>query len=348
MYRVTLNRRAFVTTTAVSALSMLAPALWAQPRLEKQKIVIAVVGKSALCYLPLTVAAQLGYFKAEGLDVEIRDLTLGSQALQAVLTGTVDVVSGAFQNTICLQSRGQMFQAFVLQTRAPAICMGVSNKTLPQYQSVADLRGKRIGVSALGSASHILANLIFSRAGLKPGEVRFTAVGMAADALTAWRTGQLDVMVNGDPVMSLLEQKGEIRLIADARTLKGAADVFGGAMPDGCLYAPSEFIQKNSNTVQALTNAMLHSLKWLQTAGPNDLIKTVPEAYWLGDRALYLAAFNKVRESISPDGVFYEDGPRTVLRVLANFDSGIKAGKIALNATYTNDFANNARTQFKA
>jgi NitT/TauT family transport system substrate-binding protein len=194
----------------------------------------------------------------------------------------------------------------------------------------------------------MVANLILSRAGMKAADVSFIGVGTAAGALAALRSGQIDAMSNVDPVMTMLEQKGEIRIIADTRTLKGTVAVFGGAMPAGCLYAPLELIQKNPNTVQALTNAIVHSLKWLQTAGPSDIIKTVPEAYLLGDRALYLAAFNKVREAISPDGMIPDEGPRTAVRALASFDTSVKADKIELAKTYTNEFAKKAKERFKA
>jgi NitT/TauT family transport system substrate-binding protein len=348
MSKVTISRRTFAVATALSAVSMAATSLWAQPRLEKSKISIAVGGKAAFYYLPLTLAEQLGYFKDEGLEVEISDFAGGSRALQAVVGGSADVVSGAYEHTINLQSKGQDFQAFVLQGRAPAISMGISPKTMPRYKTVADLRGKKIGISAPGSSTNMLANLILSRAGLKTGDVSFIGVGTAAGALTAFRSGQIDAMSNVDPVMTMLEQKGDIRIIADTRTLKGTADVFGGPMPAGCLYAPLEFIQKNPHTVQALTNAMAHSLKWLQTAGPSDIIKTVPETYLLGDRALYLAAFNKVREAISPDGMISDDGPRTALRILASFDPSVKADKIEISKTYTNEFAKKAKERFKA
>jgi NitT/TauT family transport system substrate-binding protein len=322
--------------------------LLAQTTLEKSRIAIAVGGKAAFYYLPLTIAEQLGYFKAEGLEVEISDFAGGSRALQAVVGGSADVVSGAYEHTINLQSKGQKFQAFVLQGRAPQIAMGISPKTMPDYKTAADLRGKKIGVSAPGSSTNMVANLILSRAGLKPGDVSFIGVGTAPGALAAFRSGQIDAMSNTDPVMTMLEQKGEIRIIADTRTLKGTVDVFGGSMPAGCLYAPVEFVQKNPNTVQALANAMVRSLKWLQTAGPSDIVKTVPEGYLLGDRALYLAAFDKVREAVSPDGIITDEGARTAVRTLASFDPAIKVDKIDLALTYTNTFARKAKDRFKA
>jgi NitT/TauT family transport system substrate-binding protein len=109
-----------------------------------------------------------------------------------------------------------------------------------------------------------------------------------------------------------------------------------------------EFVQKHPNTCQALSNAIVHGLKWLQTAGPGDIIKTVPESYLLGDRALYLASFNKVRESISLDGIIPDDGARTALKSLASFDPTIKADKIEIGKTYTNEFARRSKERFKA
>ncbi len=343
-----ISRRSFASGVTMTAAALAVPALRAQPKLEKTKIALSVGGKASFYYLPLTISEQLGYFKAEGLDVEISDFAGGSRALQAVVGGSADVCSGAFEHTINLQSKNQMFQAFVLQGRAPQIAFGVSTKNMPGYKSVADLKGKKIGVSAPGSSTNMMANLVLSRAGLKPGDVSFIGVGTAAGALTALRSGQIDAISNIDPVMTMLEQKGDVKIISDTRTLKGTVEVFGGVMPAACLYAPLEFVQKNPNTCQALANAIVHGLKWLQTAGPGDIIKTVPESYLLGDRALYLASFNKVHESISIDGIIPEEGARTALKALASFDPSVKADKIDLSKTYTNEFSRRAKERFKA
>ena len=342
------NRRGFAGAAAAGAALLAVPYLHAQGKLEKSKVAIAVGGKASFYYLPLTIAEQLGYFKAEGLEVEISDFAGGARALQAVVGGSADVVSGAYEHTINLQSKSQFFRAFVMQGRAPQIALGVSTKAMPQYKSVADLKGKRIGVSAPGSSTNMVANLVLSRAGLKASDVSFIGVGTAAGALAALRSGQIDAMCNIDPVMTMLEQKGDVKIISDTRTLKGTVEVFGGAMPSGCLYASAEFVQKNPNTCQALTNAIVHGLKWLQSAGPSDIIKTVPEAYLLGDRGLYLASFNKVREAFSLDGVVPEDGVRIALKALASFDATVKPEKIDLAKTFTNEFSKRAKERFKA
>ncbi|MCY7317344.1 MAG: ABC transporter substrate-binding protein [Ramlibacter sp.] len=343
-----ISRRVFSSAALLAGVSIGAPSVWSQAKLEKTRVSIAVDGKAAFYYLPLTISEQLGYFKNEGVDVEISDFAGGARAQQALVGGSADIVSGAYEHTINMQSKNQFIQSFVLQGRAPQIALGVSTKTLPNYQTLADLRGKKIGVSAPGSSTNMVANLVLSRAGVKASEVSYVGVGSAAGALTALRSGQIDAICNTDPVMTMLEQKGDVKIISDTRTLKGTSEVFGGLMPAACFYTHGDYVQKNPNTCQALANAIVRGLKWLQTAGPSDIIKTVPENYLLDDRALYLASFNKVREAISLDGIMAEEGTRTALRALTSFDPSIKADKIELSKTYTNDFARRAKDRFKA
>jgi NitT/TauT family transport system substrate-binding protein len=173
-------------------------------------------------------------------------------------------------------------------------------------------------------------------------------VGSSAGALSALRTGQIDAICNLEPVMTQLEQNKEIKIIADSRTLRGTQAVFGGDMPGACLYAQTEFVQKNRLVVQAMSNAIVKGLKWLQKAGPRDLLRNVPESYLLGDRGLYLATFGNLRESISPDGLIGDEAAKTSLRVMANFDNAIKFERLDISRSYTNAYAMLAKLQFDA
>ncbi len=348
MRSIKVSRRTFGAVAVRCAAAIALPAWCADARPERSRLVIAAGGKSSFYFLPLTIAEQLGYFRSEGLDVEISDHANGARALMAAMSGAADLVSGAYEHTIRQQSRNLSFQSLVLHGRAPQMAMGVSSRTLPGYRSLADLKGKRIGVTAIGSSTHLMAGVVLGRSGLSMADVLFVGVGSSTAAVTALRNGQVDVMCNVEPVMTMLEQKSEVRIVHDTRTLKGTQEVFGGPMPAGCLYASSDFVQKNPGTCQALANAVVHSLKWLQTAGPSDMIKTVPESYLLGDRAMYLAAFNKIREAIAIDGLMPEEGPRTALRALAGFEPEVRADRIQLARTYTNEFARKAKDRFKA
>ena len=346
-----LSRRLFAANLALVGSALAVPRLYAQTRsdtkpLEKTKVTISVDGKSALSYLPLTMAQQLGYFNAEGLDVQINDLVDAASATQALINGTADVCSGAFDRTLGLPLKSQPFKAFVLQGRTPQLAFGVSTRSLP-YSGIADLRSKKLGVTALDSTSAVMVKLLLQRDGLGAQDVNWLAVGSAAGALNALRSGQIDAICNSDPVMTVLEQKGDVKIIHDARSLRGATELFGGLVPSACLYAPNEFIQKHPQTCQALANAIVHSLKWLQTAGPGDIINTVPTSYLLGDRALYLAAFTKIRESISLDGVVPDEGALVALKLQSRYDNITFSGKASAEKSYTNEFARRAKNRFR-
>ena len=343
-----LRRRRFAATGLALAASVAVPALRALPQPEKSRVTLAVGGKATLYYLPLTIAEQLGYFAAEGLDVEIRDFIGGQRALQGVLAGEADVCSGAFEHTIKLQLSNKFFQAFVLQGRAPQIAVGVSTRTMGGYTGVASLRGRKIGVSAPESSTNMVASLLLARAGVRHGEAEFVGVGTGVPALEALRAGQLDAMSNTEPVMTMLEQQGDVRIIADTRTLRGTQELFGGTMPAACLYAPEAFVQRNPRTCQALANAIVHALKWLQTAVAADLVKTVPENNLLGDRALYLASFHKTREAISLDGLIPDDGAANAIKALASFNPLVNFDRIDAPRLYTNMFARKSKDKFKA
>jgi NitT/TauT family transport system substrate-binding protein len=338
-----MHRRTFVL--AASSL-LTAPAIVRAQALEKPKVTIAVGGKNLLYYLPLTIAESLGYFKAEGLDVTIADFAGGSQALRAVVGGSADVVSGAFEHTLNMQAKGQALRAFALQGRAPQIVLGINPKTMPDFKTVADLKGKKIGVTAPGSSTNVMANFVLAKAGIKPNEVSIIGVGAGNGAVAAMRSGQIDAISNLDPVITLLQRSGDLKIVSDTRVVAEADKVFGGPMPAGCFYAPQSFIDKYPATTQALTNALVRANKWIQAAGPGDIIKAVPEGYLLGDRAVYIDAFMASKGALSPDGMIPEAGAATAMRALQSADATLKDVKFDLAAVYTNEFVKKANAKY--
>src|SRR5436309_4276508 len=128
----------------------------AQGAIEKKDVHVAVGGKASLYYLPVTIAEQLGYFKDEGLAIQISDFAGGSQALRAVVGGSADVVSGAYEHTLNMQPKGQFLQCFVQQGRAPQIAIGIAKSRAASYKSPKDLRGLKVGVSAPGSSTNMI------------------------------------------------------------------------------------------------------------------------------------------------------------------------------------------------
>lgn len=329
-------------------IALLAAATLAQAQPEKKDVHIAVGGKNAFYYLPLTIAEQLGYFKAEGLDVKISDFAGGSQALRAVVGGSAEVVSGAYEHTVSLQGKKQYFTAFALQGRLPQIALGIRKAKAASFKSLKDLKGMKIGVSAPGSSTHNLVKQLLTKAGLDPNkDVSIVGAGIGAGALAAMKSGQIDAISNVDPVMTKLELDGDVKIVADTRSLKGTMEAWGAPLPAGCLYAPEEFVKKYPGVVQALATAIVRADKWIAKASATDVAKVVPESYLLGDRALYLFSFDKVKEAISQDGIVSDAGAKATLAALRAFDPAVKSATIDLARTYTNEFAKKANAKYK-
>src|SRR5438876_7123223 len=219
--------RSLIVAACAFTAAALPFAVQAQGKPEKPKIAIAVGGKAGFYYLPLTIAERLGYFKDEGLDVEISDFEGGSKALQAVVGGSADVVSGAWENTIDQQPKGLNMQGFVLMGRYPAISVGVVKAKAANYKSPKDLKGMKIGVSAPGSSTNRMVLHLLAKDGLKGEDASFIGVGTSAGAIAAMTTGQIDAVSNVDPVMTMLEMSNAVTLIADTRTAKGTEAVCG-------------------------------------------------------------------------------------------------------------------------
>ena len=131
-------------------------------------------------------------------------------------------------------------------------------------------------------------------------------------------------------------------MVSGGRTKKGTEDLFGGPYPEAGLYATADFIAKNPNTIQALTNAIVRAELWMQKASVDDIAANVPADHMLGDKELYLASYRKMREAHAPDGQITKEGAQIVLNVLAAFLPEVKAANIKVEDTYDNHFVENA------
>ena len=317
-----------------------------QGQIEKRDVHIAVGGKTALYYLPLTITERLGYFKDEGLNVRISDFAGGTRSLEAVVGGSADVVSGSYEHTINMQSKKIIFQAFVLSGASPQISIGIASSKAASYKSPKDLKGLKVGVSAPGSSTNMVVNFFIAKGSLKPSDISIIGTGAGAPVIAALDQGRVDVLSQTDPVMTMLEKEGKIKIIAETRTPEGTEKLFGGPMPAASLYAPIEYVKKNPNTVQALTNAMVRALIWMQEASPQQILNTVPEEYLLGNKAMYLFAYNNVKTAYSKDGLFSEAGAKTTLKAIASFNPAVKPETVKLADTYTNEFVKKALAKY--
>ena len=339
-------RRMLTAFAAALACAVFAATAGAQA-LEKPKLTIGVGGKTLFYYLPLTIAERNGYFKAEGLDLEIQDFPGGARALQALLGGSVDVVSGAYEHTITQQAKGQNIEALVLQGKYAGIVLGMSKAKAATYKSPADLKGMKIGVTAPGSSTNMFVNVLLAKAGLKPDAVAIIGVGATAGAVAIMKRGEIDAIANLDPVIAQLESDGTVVPVVDTRTAKGMQDVYGGAYAAGCIYVPVDFAKKYPNTAQAVVNAMMRALRFIQTSTPDQIVAAVPSDYYT-DKALYKAALEKNLDGFKHDGSIGMDAAQAVYRDLKSFDPQIQAApSVDLAKTFNMTFQQKAAQKYK-
>ncbi len=327
---------------AAAALLLPGPAPLAAGSLEKSKIVLGVGGKPLLYYLPLTIAERKGFFKEQGLEVEINDFGGGAKSLQALVGGSVDVVTGAYEHTIRMQAKGQDIRAVIELGRFPGIVLAVRKSLADKVKSPKDLKGMKIGVTAPGSSTNFFVNYLLAKEGVAPEEVAFIGVGAGPTAVAAMKKGEIDAIANLDPVIAKLEQDGDVFVLADSRTEEGTKAIFGGSNPAAVLYTKAEFIQNNPNTVQALVNAFLAALRWIEKATPEEIAQAVPEEYYLGDRQIYLASVAKSKPMYSRTGLIPPEGMRNALEMLSRFDKELANAKIDLSKTFDGRFVERA------
>lgn len=324
--------------TGFAAALMLAPCGAQAQKPEQARVQLAVGGKTSLYYLPLTVTERLGYFKEAGLDVEISDFQGGAKSLQALMGGSADVVTGSYDHTIQMQAKNQPIIALIQLGRFPGFALALRKEKAEGYKSPKDLKGMKIGVTAPGSSTHFMALHMMTQAGLKPDDASFIGTGAGNTVVAAVKRGEVDGIVNVDPMINLLDRDGAIKIVADTRTLEGTIQVYGGPYPAAVLYTTTAFAEKNPNTAQALVTAFVRGLKWVQNHTPEEIAKVMPEEFALGDKALYVQSIKTNLPAYSPDGRFIKDGPETALKVLKAFDPNVQKATIDLSKTFTETF----------
>jgi NitT/TauT family transport system substrate-binding protein len=327
-----------LTRRVVAALGALILATGVAAAQSKAKVSIAVGGAGCLCYLPTVLAKQLGEYDKAGVEVELIDFKGGSQALQAVIGGSADVVSGYYDHCVNLAAKGQALQSFVVYDRYPGMVLAVSPEA-KDIKSIKDLASKAVGVSAPGSSTDFFLKYLLSKNGVDPNSVGVVGIGLAATAVAAMDMGKVNAAIMLDPAITLMQGKHkDIRILSDTRTAKDTLDVFGGEYPGGALYTRAEWIAKNEATVQKMTNAIIATLKWIHSHTPEEVMAKMPDELIGPDKALYLAALKNTIPMYSQTGMMDPKGAQAVLAVFSQSVPEIAKANIDLSKTYTNRF----------
>jgi NitT/TauT family transport system substrate-binding protein len=300
---------------------------------------IAVGGQSQLIYLPTTLARELGFYRDEGLNVEIEDLQGGAKALQALLGGSTDVVSGFYDHTIQMAAEGREFVAFVTMLRFPGLVL-VTSPQAATITRIEDLKGRILGVTSAGSSSHMLLTYLLQQHGVAGDAASITAIGTAATAIAAIERGKVDAGMMADPAFTLMMRRNPgARVLADLRQGDGVTAAFGSkTYPASVLYAKGDWIRTHRDTTERLARAIRRTLEWMKGHTPQEIAARTPAAFRGEDAELYVEALKNSMPMYSPDGMMDATGAEAVHKMLAQSMERVRQATIDMSKTYTNEF----------
>ncbi|WP_243791429.1 ABC transporter substrate-binding protein [Saccharopolyspora gloriosae] len=222
-----------------------------------EKAVIRVGTLPTTEYAPLALAVRRGYFQHEGLQVEIVKATDGSAALTSLISGEYDVALSSYVPLLTAQSRGAADLRIVADAGAAA--PGTAVIMVPPDSPVrapADLAGRVVGVSAIGTVSDLLVKSALHEAGVPVDGVHPTPISFP-NMPAALAQRRLDAALLTEPFITIATREGSARTLVDAAT--GLAD----GLPLSGYGATARFVQDNPRTLAAfqrgLTRATLEA-----------------------------------------------------------------------------------------
>jgi sulfonate transport system substrate-binding protein len=335
-------RRTFSSIAALASCAIaivFVSASCARNRDAAPRIRIAIGGQAQMVYLPTTLAQELGYYNDAGLEVELQDFEGGAKALQALLGGSADVVSGYYDHTIQMAADHREFVAFVTMLRYPGLILVSSPQAAGKVTDISALRGRIVGVTTPGSSSHMFLTFLLTKHQLSGDAVSVTAIGSGASAVAAIESGRIDAAWIGDPAFTLVKKRNPgVRILADLRTEAGTREAFGvGIYASSVLYSTSGWVNAHRDTASRLARAIVKTLAWMSTHSEEEIANRVPKKLRGEDDALYVEALKASRPIFSTDGMMTADGASAVREVLNASMPKVRDASIDLSKTYTND-----------
>jgi NitT/TauT family transport system substrate-binding protein len=267
----------------VACLALLAAVPLPLPAQGLQKVRLAAT--HVFTYAPLLIARELGYYRAEGLDVDILETQSGTATASALLGGSVAAGGSGYGQPLLLSEQGKSVKSLVGLEMASIYVFVVANRLdVPLDQPAAlaaALRGKRVGVASLGSAGHLNAEGVLAEHGVPAKEVTFVAIGTGATALAAFKAGAVDALITYEPDLSQVLESGAGKAVLDLRSTRKENTY--SHLPTSSLQATSEWIERNPELAAKLVRAVDRANRTLRN-----------------DPATSLAALAKVYPAIPP------------------------------------------------
>jgi NitT/TauT family transport system substrate-binding protein len=301
---------------------------------------IMVGGVEKVIYLPAKLTEQLGYFKEQGLNVQILSEPAGATAENSLISGDVHGVVGFYDHTIDLQAKGKCITSVVQMADVPGEAEVVATKQAGTIKSPADFKAKKLGFTSPGSSTDFLTQYLATKNGVATSEYTGVKAGAGQTFIAAIDNGGIDAGMTTDPTIAQLVSSGKAKVLLDMRTEQGTRDALGGLYPASSLYMDCAFVEQHKDAVQKLANAFVKTLGYINSHGAAEIAAKMPTDFAGGNQDLYVKSINDSKGMFNVDGKMKPEGAKNVLEVLAQFSPSVKPKKdtIDLAKTYTSEF----------
>jgi NitT/TauT family transport system substrate-binding protein len=344
----TLSRR----TVLAGAAALGASAVFGVPTIviaadPKEKLTMSVGGEHALVYFPFDLAQRLGYFDREGLEVELIYMKGGSEAAEALVSGSVDYSGNAIDHAIAAAQRGKSLVMIADFMDEPGVTFLIRPQDKGKYASFKDMKGKTIGVTSPGSATHVLGVWMAKQAGISRDDIKFVGVGAGATVQAALSGGQVDAAIGNDPFATQMIRDGraaawlELFHPADVKRAIGFSSYcFTGALTRG------DVIAKNPARTQKVVNALVRAQKYMQIHSADEISGALTDEFRGGmGKDAWTPGYTHSAPAYTKNGEIPPEGVRAVIETNAfflNSDAKVDPAKI-----YDNRFVDRAKATVK-
>ncbi|WP_063052724.1 ABC transporter substrate-binding protein [Nocardia arthritidis] len=309
----------------------------------RPQITIMVGGLEKVIYLPAMLTQRLGFFERNDIDVRLLGEQSGATAETALLTGDVQGVVGFYDHTIDLQAKDQCIRSVVQMSDVPGEVELVSRADA-DITSIADLRGKKLGVTSLGSSTDFLTQALTGQEGMTTAEYTRVKVGAGQTFIAGMNHDGIDAGMTTDPTVAQMVNSGEARILVDMRTEAGTRAALGGLYPATSLYMNCATIDAHPDIVRKLAAAFVQTLQWIRTHTPEEIAAKMPPQYASAGKDLYVQSIRDSIGMFNGDGLMKPEGAQNVLDILGKYSKNVRPvrDRIDLSETYTTQFVEEA------
>src|SRR5437660_4656957 len=302
---------------------------------------VMVGGLNKQIYLPNMLAQRLGHFKDSGLDVTLLDEGSGQASEEEVVAGNVDAGSGAYVHPMVLNTQGKKIETICQFGIAPGEAE-VVDASLSNITSAKDLQGKNLGVTDIGSGTHVLTQAILGTAGVDPSKAQYVAVGAGDTFIAAIQQKKIAAGMTTYPTISRLVNSGKGKILVSLLTPESTRAALGGDYPFIGIFAKNDWVNSNKDAAQRLVNASVKTLKYMHSHTADEIASQMPTDYYAGDKASYVNDLKSQIAIFGTDCKMPAGGPETVQKIRQHFVASYKGKSANLSETYTNEFAGKA------